>query len=86
MHTDQYIVLEKNGPLAFQDVPHVHFHLLPITTQTWSEIVDIIPKQLSKEALEEEIASFRLYFSSFSYLKSPNIGRPLLDVSREASS
>lgn len=64
LHTDQYIILEKNGPQAFQDVPHVHFHLFPVTTQTWAEIFDIVPKQLSREELEEEVALFRLYFSS----------------------
>lgn len=64
LHTDQYIILEKNGPDAFQDVPHVHFHLLPVTTQKWTEIFITDPKQLSKEELEEEIALFRLYFSS----------------------
>lgn len=64
LHTDEYIILEKNGPKAFQQVPHVHFHLFPVTTQSWSEIFDIVPKQLSREVLEEEIALFRSYFAS----------------------
>src|SRR5438477_12321495 len=29
LDTDQYFILEKNGPDAFQTVPHVHFHLVP---------------------------------------------------------
>jgi diadenosine tetraphosphate (Ap4A) HIT family hydrolase len=64
LHTDQYIILEKNGPRAFQHVPHVHFHLLPVTSQTWAEIFDIVPQQLSKEEFEEEIALFRSCFFS----------------------
>ncbi|MFZ0565974.1 MAG: HIT family protein [Chlamydiales bacterium] len=64
LDTDQYIILEKNGFRAFQDVPHVHFHLLLVTSQTWAEIFGTIPKQLSREELERETALFRLYFSS----------------------
>jgi len=64
IHTDQYIILGKNGRRAFQDVPHVHFHLFPVTSQTLSEIFDIVPKQLNREELEEEVSLFRSYFSS----------------------
>lgn len=60
--TDQYIILEKNGPKAFQQVPHVHFHLFPVSSQTWGEIFDIIPKQLNKDDLEKERAEFQSYF------------------------
>jgi|GEM_PF-2506086 len=62
LHTDQYIILEKNGPRAFQNVPHVHFHLFPVTSQTWAEIFDIVPQQLSKEELEKEVTLFRSFF------------------------
>lgn len=62
LHTDQYLLVEKNGVQAFQSVPHVHFHVLPVTTQTWAEIFKL-PEQLSREDLEKEVASFRLYFS-----------------------
>lgn len=63
LDTDQYVIIEKNGPRAFQDVLHVHFHLIPVTSQTWSEVFDIVPEQLSKEELEKETALFRSYFS-----------------------
>ncbi|MDB2613805.1 HIT family protein [Chlamydiales bacterium] len=49
LHTDQYIILEKNGPQAFQTVPHVHFHLIPVHNQTWSEIFNIKPQRLNPE-------------------------------------
>ncbi|NGX27069.1 MAG: putative HIT-like protein [Chlamydiae bacterium] len=62
LNTDQYIILEKNGPNAFQQVPHVHFHLFPVHSQTWAEIFDIVPKQLSREEIEKEINVFRSYF------------------------
>lgn len=64
LHTDQYIILEKNGPNAFQHIPHAHFQLFPITSQTWAEIFNIVPEQLSQEAFDEQIALLRSYFSS----------------------
>ncbi len=73
LHTDQYIILEKNGPRAFQDVPHVHFHLFPVTSQTWAEIFHILPQRLSKEDLGEEVALFRSYF--FPKLCQKTVGR-----------
>lgn len=60
--TCDYIILEKNGRNAFQQVPHVHFHLFPVHSETWSEIFDIVPEQLSQEALEQQVALFREYF------------------------
>lgn len=65
LNTDQYIILEKNGPRAFQSVPHVHFHLLPIQSQTWSEVFNMTPRILSDEELEEECNIFRTYFLQF---------------------
>lgn len=64
LSTDEYIILEKNGPRAFQNVPHVHFHLLPVISQTWGEIFDVVPERLSKEELEKEVVLVRSYFSS----------------------
>ncbi len=64
LDTDQYIIIEKNGPSAFQQVPHVHFHLFPVRFQKWSEIFDIIPKRLSPEEYEKEIDIFRSHFLS----------------------
>jgi histidine triad (HIT) family protein len=68
LHTDQYIIVEKNGPRAFQDIPHVHFHLFPVTSQKWSEIFDIVPRRLSKKEYDEEFALFRSSFSQTSQL------------------
>ena len=64
LHTDQYVVLEKNGPNAFQQVPHVHFHFFPVTTQTWADIFNVAPRRLEPYELEEEAALFRFRFSS----------------------
>lgn len=64
LNTDQYIILEKNGPNAFQQIQHVHFHLFPVTNQTWSEIFDVVPKRLSKEELKGEIDLYRSYFDT----------------------
>lgn len=61
--TDQYILLEKNGPRAFQDIPHVHFHLLPIHTETWKEIFDVVPKRMTNEEDEKAVKQFRDFFS-----------------------
>lgn len=64
LDTDNYIILEKNGRDAFQDIPHVHFHLFPVTSQKWSQIFSILSrKQLRNSALEKEVSLFRNYFS-----------------------
>ena len=60
--TDEYIILEKNGPNAFQQIPHVHFHLLPVHSQKWSEIFDIIPERLSLEEIDNTTNLFKKYF------------------------
>ncbi len=62
---DDYIILEKNGRNAFQQIPHVHFHLFPIHSQTWLEIFDIVPKRLAQGELERQIELFRSYFGEF---------------------
>ena len=62
LHTDQYIILERNGPRAYQDVPHVHFHLLPMLPEMPTEVFRILVKRLSREELEDEVAQFRSYF------------------------
>jgi diadenosine tetraphosphate (Ap4A) HIT family hydrolase len=63
LNTNQYIILEKNGPRAYQSVPHVHFHILPIQSQSWNEIFNIEPHILSEEDLQNEINDFRNYFA-----------------------
>lgn len=60
--TDQYIIIEKNGPNAFQQIPHVHFQLIPVLSQKWADIFDIIPERLSPEEIEQEVNTFRNYF------------------------
>ena len=62
LKTDQYIVLEKNGPKAYQEIPHVHFHLIPVHNQHWKEIFDVSPRQLSPAELEKEKELFGSYF------------------------
>lgn len=62
LHTDQYIILEKNGPNAFQQIPHVHFHLLPMTNQAWTAIFNIIPTRLNRAELEAQTTLYRSAF------------------------
>jgi histidine triad (HIT) family protein len=64
LKTDQYMVLEKNGPQAYQEIPHVHFHLIPVHGQHWKEIFDIPLRQLSPEELKREADLFRAYFQA----------------------
>jgi histidine triad (HIT) family protein len=68
--TDQYLILEKNGPLAGQTVPHVHFHLLPFEnkkmsddakTALFAKIFNQLPKRLSKEEIQREVEQYRKY-------------------------
>jgi diadenosine tetraphosphate (Ap4A) HIT family hydrolase len=67
LNTDQYIILEKNGPNAFQHIPHVHFHLFPIHSEAWSEIFDIVPDPLTPNELEKEVDLFRHHFLSIDH-------------------
>ena len=63
LHTDDYIILEKNGLGAFQDVPHVHFHIYPMTSgKKWEDIFNIVPPRLSPEELKQQVVLFRSYF------------------------
>ena len=61
LHTDQYVIIEKNGPNAFQQIPHVHFHLIPVTTQTWDAIFSTVPKKLTPEAFEQKCPISHLF-------------------------
>jgi diadenosine tetraphosphate (Ap4A) HIT family hydrolase len=61
--TDQYLILEKNGPKAYQSVPHVHFHLLPVQAQEWRDIFSEIVPKLSRDRLASEIQKYRALFS-----------------------
>lgn len=64
--TDQYMILEKNGPQAYQEIPHVHFHLIPFHSEKWENVFGIKPRQLPKDELKEEVTAFRNHFQSLS--------------------
>jgi histidine triad (HIT) family protein len=66
--SDQYILLEKNGPSAGQTVPHVHFHVLPMPTNEiadslkhtlYLKIFSHFPEKLSREALKVQVERYR---------------------------
>jgi diadenosine tetraphosphate (Ap4A) HIT family hydrolase len=46
-----YNILQNNGSLAHQEVPHVHFHVIPKTNASEGLGVGWPAKQTSKEAL-----------------------------------
>ena|SRR5579872_7472531 len=69
-YTDQYLLLEKNGPYAGQTVKHVHFHVIPIPSYKcadnvkhalFSKIFDTEPAKLSDEELQQEVNTIRSY-------------------------
>ena len=69
--SDQYFILEKNGPHAGQSVPHVHFHLIPMSSEKLAEQVivtilakgyDITPGKLDDEHLKMDVAEFSKCF------------------------
>lgn len=71
-NTDQYLIIEKNGPLAGQSVPHVHFHFIPIPTEKMSEVAkitlftkifNIVPQKLTADEINQEVKSFRDTFN-----------------------
>ena len=63
LRTDNYVILEKNGCKAFQQVPHIHFHLFPVHSEDWADIFDIVPDPLGQEDLEQQTFLFRKYFN-----------------------
>lgn len=65
LNTNQYMIFEKNGPLAYQEIPHVHFHLMPVTEAgSWEFIFkNYAPPKLSKEQLQQEVEYFKKYFN-----------------------
>lgn len=75
LNTDQYLLLEKNGPYAGQTVSHAHFHAIPIPCHTiedsvkitlFSKMFNVAPSKLKDEELKEEVAFFRQCFTSLS--------------------
>ena len=63
LNADQFIIFEKNGPTAFQPIPHLHFHLFPVTSQTWSEIFDIVPEILAEKGKRKLPYTLRIFSS-----------------------
>ena len=70
--TDQYLILEKNGPVAGQSVPHIHFHLIPvqspasadqINTVLLAKVFQVRPKKLSEKEIELDVAEFRQWLN-----------------------
>lgn len=47
----QYNILQNNGPLAHQEVPHVHFHIIPKRDEATGLKMEWAPISHSKEAL-----------------------------------
>ncbi len=64
LNAEDYIVLEKNGPLAFQQVPHVHFHLIPMTGQPWQAVFGNVPNRLPADQLQVKVNLFQSYFAA----------------------
>ncbi|MES2121222.1 MAG: HIT family protein [Chlamydiota bacterium] len=62
LDTDQYVVLEKNGKKAFQDISHVHIHFFPIHDEKWGDVFDIIPRRLTPEEIDAEVSAFKEHF------------------------
>lgn len=72
-NTDQYLIIEKNGPFAGQTVPHVHFHCLPMVSQKiaaeakatlFAKLFNQMPSRLSKEDVHAEAVRLRTHFEA----------------------
>lgn len=72
LQTDNYLVLEKNGGEAWQSVPHVHFHLLPVDKKNYkSKKYSTIIKNLfnratplDKHELQKVVKTFKDAFQT----------------------
>jgi diadenosine tetraphosphate (Ap4A) HIT family hydrolase len=72
-NADQYLIIEKNGPLSGQTVPHVHFHVIPIPSEEMSEVAkialftkifNITPSKMKTEEINQEVKTLRDSFNS----------------------
>lgn len=61
--TDKYLLLQKNG--AFQSEPHIHFHFLPVHSESWKQVFNgaLSVKKMDPDTLNENVNRFRVYFS-----------------------
>ncbi|KDQ07590.1 hypothetical protein BOTBODRAFT_38671 [Botryobasidium botryosum FD-172 SS1] len=50
-----YNILQNNGKLAFQHVPHVHFHVIPKTTEADGLVIDVDTNWPQRAAKKEEL-------------------------------
>lgn len=64
LNTDRYLVLQKNG-CSFQSQPHIHFHLIPVCSETWKDIFmrPIVPV-IDSEVYEENVNRMRAAFEA----------------------
>ncbi|KIK71405.1 hypothetical protein GYMLUDRAFT_66611 [Collybiopsis luxurians FD-317 M1] len=52
-----YNIIQNNGKLAFQHVDHVHFHVIPKTSEKDGLIIDIDTNWPQRQASKEELAA-----------------------------
>ncbi|KAH7920256.1 HIT-like protein [Leucogyrophana mollusca] len=52
----EYNVLQNNGAMAFQHVPHVHFHVIPKTRKDDGLVLDIDANWPMRQPAKEELA------------------------------
>ncbi|KAJ7283189.1 HIT-like domain-containing protein [Mycena rebaudengoi] len=54
---EQYNVVQNNGKLAFQHIPHVHFHVIPKPNETEGLVLTLGQNWLQKKAENDDLAA-----------------------------
>ncbi|KAG6910405.1 hypothetical protein DXG01_010760 [Tephrocybe rancida] len=52
-----YNVIQNNGKLAFQHIPHVHFHVVPKPNETEGLVLNVAQNWPMKKAENEALAA-----------------------------
>ncbi|KAF7306849.1 HIT domain protein [Mycena indigotica] len=55
--TTQYNIVQNNGKLAYQQVPHAHFHVIPKSTETDGLVLHLEERPQAKSTNEELAAT-----------------------------
>ncbi|KAJ7154264.1 HIT-like domain-containing protein [Mycena filopes] len=53
---EQYNVVQNNGKMAFQHIPHVHFHVIPKPNETEGLVLTVGQNWPQKKAENDELA------------------------------
>ncbi|KAI9504676.1 Adenosine 5'-monophosphoramidase [Coemansia spiralis] len=60
LNLDNYNILQNNGKLAHQEVPHVHFHVIPKPNKEEGLVIGWLAKSANMDKLKELASNIKL--------------------------